>query len=537
MSESVRGVVLTGLPGSGKSAVGRCVAEVLSRPFLDLDAEIQRRTGRAPADHISHDGEQAFRDLERDAVERACAVGGAVIAAGGGATLDPLNRWAFMQHGLRVRLDVPLDVLARRLADDGVARPLLGEEVQAGLERTAQERAAVYAAADVAVEGDADPAAVADEIVTAAERFDPAATWRVLLDHAYPRHHPAGPPAGRLVIGAGLTKAAFDESVAPFADRPPVVVADSRALAALARLDAALPDERRLSLRGGESAKSFARLGELLRWLADLRVERGDPLVAVGGGTIGDLAGLAAALHRRGMPLIHVPTTWLAQADSAIGGKVAVDLPGAKNGVGTVWPGWSVISDLGLLDTLPLRHRRDGMVECLKAGLIGDPALWALVERRGTGALEGTDPAAVHAIIERAVRVKLAIVDRDPYEEGERRVLNLGHTIGHALEVESRYRLAHGAAVALGLRAVAAIGDRRGAEPGLGEQIDAVLDALGLPLRRAFDARAIEAALGSDKKRSHGRQRWILPLAVGRVQEADDVTADELVTALRAIQP
>jgi 3-dehydroquinate synthetase len=193
------------------------------------------------------------------------------------------------------------------------------------------------------------------------------------------------------------------------------------------------------------------------------------------------------------------------------------------------------VSDIALLDALPIGRRRDGLAECLKSGLIGDPALWRLVEERGRAALDGHDPAAVYALTERAARLKLDIVERDPYETGERRVLNLGHTLGHALEVESGYSLPHGEAVCLGLRAVAAIAARRGAEAGLGERIDAVLEELGFPLRRRFDAVAVERALRGDKKRERGVQRWILPLAVGRVEQVTDVSAEELRSAMEVI--
>ena len=175
------------------------------------------------------------------------------------------------------------------------------------------------------------------------------------------------------------------------------------------------------------------------------------------------------------------------------------------------------------------------MAECLKAGLIGDPQLWELVEQRGKAALHRDDPAAAYAITERAIRVKLAIVDRDPTEQGERRLLNLGHTLGHALEAESDYTLAHGAAVALGLRSVAAIADGRGADQALAQRIDAVLSDLGFDLHRSFDRSAVLAALGHDKKRAAGRQRWILPMEVGHVVEVDDVTVAELDLALSAI--
>ncbi|HUG48554.1 MAG TPA: bifunctional shikimate kinase/3-dehydroquinate synthase [Candidatus Limnocylindria bacterium] len=529
------GIVLVGLPGSGKTAVGRCLAELLGRPFIDLDEDIEQATGRTPAQHIQQDGEAAFRALERQAVARAVQVAGAVIATGGGAPLDPLNRWAIMEHGLRVRLDVPLDRLAARLATDAVTRPLLGEDALAGLSRTAEQRAPYYRAVDVAISGLGDPHDVAAAVNDARERINLADCWRTLYEAAYARHHPVGPPNGGMLMGRSLTPAAMARALRPFDGRAAAVIADRRALSALPRLDAALPAERRLTLDGGEQIKSFAVLERLLTWLSEQGVERSDPLLAVGGGTVGDVAGLAAALHQRGMPLVQLPTTWLAQADSAIGGKVAIDLPTAKNAVGAVWPACLIVSDVSLLESLPIDRRRDGLAECLKMGLIGDPALWALVEQRGPAALHGEDGAAAYAMTERAARLKLEVVARDPYESGERRVLNLGHTLGHALEIESHYALSHGEAVALGLRAVARIASARGAQAGLAERIDTVLAALGFPLRRRFDPAAVTAALRGDKKRELGTQRWILPMAVGQVEEVSDVTPVELSAAMEAI--
>jgi 3-dehydroquinate synthetase len=301
------------------------------------------------------------------------------------------------------------------------------------------------------------------------------------------------------------------------------------------RLSVRVPSARaRLEVRAGERAKRMRGLERLLEWLSSQSVERDEAVIAVGGGTIGDLAGTAAALFGRGLPLVQVPTTWLAQADSAIGGKVAVDLAAAKNAVGAFWPPIAVHSDVGTLRSLPLRSRRDGMAESVKSALIGDPALWRLIESRGRAALRG-DEAARYAIVERSARLKLGVCERDPFESGERRTLNLGHTIGHALEVESGYRLAHGAAVALGMRAVAAIASRRGADPALSHRLDSLLEGLGFRLTHAFDPSVARAALRTDKKRRAGRQRWILPMEVGRTEEVDDVTDTELRAALRTI--
>jgi 3-dehydroquinate synthetase len=213
---------------------------------------------------------------------------------------------------------------------------------------------------------------------------------------------------------------------------------------------------------------------------------------------------------------------------------VAVDLADAKNAVGAFWPPAAVISDVAALRSLPLRLRRDGMAESIKAAIIGDAALWRLLEDRGRAALRA-DEAARYAILERSARLKLGVCQRDPFETGERRTLNLGHTIGHALEIESRYRLAHGTAVALGMRAVAAIAAGRGGDPDMAPRLDALLGDLGFTLRRTFDPARVRVAMLGDKKRRAGRLRWILPMSIGLVTEVDDVTDAELGRALRAI--
>ncbi len=513
------GIVLVGMPGSGKTTVGRLVAERLGRSFVDTDELVQQRTGRTPAEFIEERGEAAFRALEQEAVTEACAVDGAVIASGGGAVLDPLNRWAFMKHGFRVRLDAPVDVLAARLWATPMSRPLLGDRLNEGLARTAAERESLYRAVDVTVSSYAALGDVVKEV--GAGRT--TSGWRPLFEQ------------GQLFIGSGIEAKWLGALIETSIGGRPATLADARALDTNPSLVDALPTDRLCSMQGGEDAKSMSRLEKILEWLTSVGAERSDPLVVAGGGTVGDVGGLAAALHHRGMPLVHVPTTWLAQADSSIGGKVAIDLPGAKNAVGAFWPPALIATDVDLLRTLPIDRRRDGLAECLKAGLIDDPQLWELVEQRGKAALHRDDPAAAYAITERAIRVKLAIVDRDPTEQGERRLLNLGHTLGHALEAESDYTLAHGAAVALGLRSVAAIADGRGADQALAERIDAVLSDLGFDLHRSFDRRAVLAALGHDKKRAAGRQRWILPMDVGHVVEVDDVTDAELDLALSAI--
>ncbi len=520
MSDGVgAGVVLVGMPASGKSTVGSVLAQRLGVPHLDTDVLAAQRIGMAVPEYIERHGEAAYRIEESEVVRDACAAPGAVISTGGGAVLDPYNRWELWHHGTVAWLDPDPRVLLERLNADGIPRPTLQPYGPERLAAVLAERAPAYRAADVRTDSTQPPDAVADEVIAAMG----APAGRRLLDAEVARRHPMGPPMARIVMGVDL-----DESPGG------VAVVDRRLLDVAPDLVRRIRARAHLPLRGGERTKRLGSLERVLEWLAAHHVERSTSLVAVGGGTIGDLAGTAAALFARGIPLVQVPTTWLAQADSAIGGKVAVDLGSAKNAVGAFWPPVAVIADVAVLRSLPLAQRRDGMAESIKSAMIGDPVLWELIERRGSGALR-TDEPARYAIVERSARLKIGVCDRDPFETGERRTLNLGHTIGHAVEIESGYGLSHGAAVALGLRAVTAIAAGRGADPELSERLDSLLDALGFSLRRSFDPGIVRSAMLGDKKRHAGRQRWILPMEIGRVIEADDVTDAEVEAALSAI--
>ncbi len=515
------GIVLVGMPASGKSSAGRIIAERLGRPFVDTDVIVADRLGMPVPEYIERRGEDAFRAEEARAVAEACSVDGAVVSAGGGAVIDPLNRWALWHHGTVAWLDAQPELLVSRLRADAVARPTFQPYDSRRLAAVLAERAPAYRAADARVDASGTPAAVADAVIPhLASRRN-----RRLFDAEVPRHHPMGAATTHVVMGVRLASEPAARGVA---------VVDRRVLHLAPELMATISVRACLPLAGGEGTKRMRSLERILEWLAERHVERDTPLLAVGGGTIGDLAGTAAALFARGLPLVHVPTTWLAQADSAIGGKVAVDLRGAKNAAGSFWPPVTVLSDVAALRTLPLRLRRDGMAESVKAALIGDPALWRLLEERGRASLR-TDEAARYAILERSARLKLGVCERDPFEAGERRTLNLGHTIGHALEIESGYRLRHGAAVALGMRAVAAIAARRGGDPELAPRLDDLFSRLGFTLTRAFDTRQVREAMLGDKKRRDGGQRWILPMAIGEVTEVDDVTDVELTHALGVI--
>jgi len=304
---------------------------------------------------------------------------------------------------------------------------------------------------------------------------------------------------------------------------------------------------RTLMLPGGEATKSLVRLEEIYAWLADGNVTRDGTIVAVGGGTILDLAGLAAATWKRGVNFVALPTTLLAMVDAAIGGKTAINTAGIKNPVGAFHPASGILADCGFLSTLSLHDWRDGLAELIKTALIGDPRLFAHLHHsrsRLQHLLTGRDPSrAVPGIlgalpwatwIHQAASVKADVVNRDFRERGPRRALNLGHTLGHVLEAwshDTATPLSHGEAVAIGMAVVFRIAAERGScSLPLAVQVVELLEACGLPVTYTCPPHDVLARLlGEDKKASvHRGVRWVLPRKLGLMDLAGQVTTDEL---------
>jgi len=277
---------------------------------------------------------------------------------------------------------------------------------------------------------------------------------------------------------------------------------------------------RSVCIAESESSKSLVVAERLITRLSRESATRLPLLIAFGGGVVGDVTGFVAAVLRRGVPYVQVPTTLLAQVDSAIGGKVGVDLPHAKNLVGAFYQPRLVCNNVAVLRSLPMRQRRSGLAEVIKYGMIADPALFRFLEEHVEPclALEGR---AVRVMVERACRIKAGIVGRDERETGGlRATLNFGHTLGHALEAASGYRRwTHGEAIAIGMHAAARIGLTTGRCPGRhAERLVALLAAVGLPVVACgVPLGRIRRALRYDKKFVRGRPRWVVPVRIGRV--------------------
>ncbi len=309
------------------------------------------------------------------------------------------------------------------------------------------------------------------------------------------------------------------------------VVADARVLE-LHGAALRLPVESGvLALEGGESAKELPVLGRVLEFCASQGLARSSALLAFGGGTIGDLAGLGASLFKRGIAVVQAPTTLLAQVDASVGGKTAINLAAGKNLAGTFHHPSAVLCDTGLLATLDDDEFASGLGEVIKTAIIGGEPALASLEQRVLGLLE-REPVALQSVIAECVRTKAAVVADDPTERGRRKVLNLGHTFAHAIEHAAGYgRIPHGVAVGTGLALALEASERHfGVDPGFGDRVRSLLEQVGIPatldaLRASFEASprgrvsltrgALEAGLAHDKKSEVGRPRFVLARAPG----------------------
>ncbi len=351
------------------------------------------------------------------------------------------------------------------------------------------------------------------------------------------------------MLGEGVAAGAVDGTLRRLGARRAVLVSEPGAWAAAGAaladgLGAAGWPVETVMLPAGEDAKRLGVIEDAARQLARLRLERREPLVAVGGGALGDPAGFLAATYNRGVPWIQVPTTLVAQVDSSIGGKTGVDLPEGKNLLGAFHQPTAIVLDVALLRSLPERQLRAAMGEIVKMAALGDESLFAALEADGAAIARGEAAAfergALAEVVERAAWAKVEVVLADEREQGAaggRITLNLGHTVAHALEAVDGYAtLLHGEAVAYGLRAAARVGVAVGVTPAArAARIERLLDGLDLgraPLPCPPDA--VVEATGTDKKHAGGRLRWVLPTADGVVVR-DDVSADAVAAVVAGV--
>ncbi len=537
-----RCIVLVGIMGCGKTSAGRRLAERLGLTFVDADAEIEAAHKLTISEIFATYGEPYFRDGERRVMARLMAEGPRVIATGGGAFMNGQTRARIKERAVSVWLEADLDLVMRRVRKRPT-RPLLqNPDPEGTMKRLMEERYPVYALADLNVRArDAHFDMVVDDLVDALHTHlirpsgaAPAQTSRRV-------HVALGDRAYDIVIGKGeLTKAG--ERIAELAPQAAcaIVCDENVAQAHLPTLEASLSAaglrHTRIVVPPGESTKCYAQFERVCEAVIAARIERGDFVVALGGGVVGDLAGYVAASVRRGVRFIQAPTTLLSQVDSSVGGKTGINSTHGKNLVGAFYQPALVIADTDALSTLPPREFRAGYAEVAKYGLIDDPEFFTWLETRWRDVFAG-GPELEEAIA-RSCASKAAVVARDETEQGDRALLNLGHTFGHALERLVGYdgaRLVHGEGVAIGMACAFRFSNQLGLCSGQdAERAAAHLRSVGLPTRirsiPGWDAGpdAIVEAMYQDKKVQQGALTFILARGIGQSFVARGVSATDV---------
>ncbi len=529
-----RALVLIGFMGAGKSTVARELADALGVPAVDSDALLQERLGHSPAREFELRGEASFRAAEEQLVCELLdtARPGSVIALGGGSILSERVRVALEPHVV-VLLDVDAERAWERVGTPPEATPgelgrPLARDREAFLALHAERRGLYEAHADAIVPsprlGEAARVLGALRALAAA----PAGArllWAQSASGEYP-----------VLVARGLLRALAAGSAAEAgpgeaAELWPIDRSRSRAFCVTDEVVAGLYGGEldwlagTIAIATGERHKTLASAERVWGELAEAGVDRGDHLVALGGGVVGDLAGFCAATYQRGIPIVQIPTTLVAQVDSAYGGKTGVDLPQAKNYVGVYHQPAGVLVDPAMLESLPDAELASGWVEVLKTALIAGGELW---ERVSSGA--ELDDWTILA----CARTKLDVVAADERDGGRRQVLNLGHTVGHAIETATGYaRYRHGEAVGLGLLAALRLS---GAEE-LRARVGALLAERGLPT--VLDGAGVEQVLEAtarDKKRVGGKLPFVLLERPGEPLTGREVAPADLRAAVAELE-
>jgi shikimate kinase / 3-dehydroquinate synthase len=503
-----RALVFVGFMGAGKTSAARAAAAALGGRATDSDDAVEKRVGSSVEDYFASHGEGAFREVEEEVVcELLTAPPARVLSLGGGAVTSERVRSLLAAHTV-VLLDVDADTAWQRA---GGRRPLARDRVR--FDALLDERRPVYEGLADAVLTDSSRHVVRHAVPAIdALRDAPAGTrmvWARAASGDYPVYVGDGVLGARLPAAPGRPFVVTDENVGPLYEGR---IGDAAAV---------------LRIPAGEAAKTWEQAGRVLRGLAGAGADHDSHVVALGGGVVGDLAGFCAASYQRGIPVVQVPTTLVAQVDSAYGGKTGVDLPEGKNYAGAYHQPAAVLADPATLATLPAPELAAGWAEVIKTALIAGGPLWQRV-RRG-------DVRPDRDLVLACARTKLRVVEQDERDGGRRQALNLGHTLGHAIETATAYaRFRHGEAVALGLLAALSLSG----QGELRDEVASLLGLAGLPTRLDgdVDRDAVLAAVQRDKKRRGGRVGFVLLEAPGDVRTGQAVADDAIAAALEELR-
>jgi shikimate kinase/3-dehydroquinate synthase len=519
-------IVLVGFMGAGKTTVGHILAERLGTPFVDSDVYIERQLGRTIVDVFAVEGEQHFREIEHRAINELVRGSDAVLALGGGAVEDSRTR-AILRNTTVVYLQVGYDEALSRVRQDRF-RPMLQ---RADLDQVYARRQGAYAEV-AAVRVDTDgrrPDAVVMDVLRELTRLPstPAGTSNILVT----------PVGGTYYVHVGRGLLDLTGTLLPTsADIEQAVVVESeRDTATADRVTASIAERgisvTRVPIPDTEAAKTFDTAQDVAGHLADVALHSNDLVVAVGGEPVCDIAGFVAATFNRGTRLALVPTTLAAQADSAVGGKNAINMPQGRNLVGSIHQPTVVVADVTTACENVEHGFRAGLAEIAKHALISRSDLLDVLEELSDDA-RAADVNAVQQLVTRSVEVKADIVSRDERATGERIVLNYGHTFGHAMDLVAGQVEDQGESVALGMMAAAHLARRQGrVDDDVVDRHRRLLSSLGLPTTGRFDVELMHRAWLRDKKYRHG-VRFVVLNGLGQAEAGVTASADVLADVL-----
>ena len=511
-------IILTGFMGTGKTTAGKALAARLDRGFQDMDDLIEEGAGLTVPEIFTIHGEARFRDIESQVCRDVAARSDLIVATGGGALVNPENHRVLAETGTVICLSATPEQILERIRNE-THRPLLDLAPDNRLERIRAllaEREERYSSIPLQIDTtDLTVDQIVDRILTLVSGGTdlPGANGSLqsLTVRSPDGSYPIWTGSGALAAtGTLLRERGFEGGKVAILSNPDVEALHAAGLVEALRADGF--DPQVITMPEGEQHKTLETVRALYSDLLAAGMDRGSPVLALGGGVVTDTAGFVAATYLRGVPYVVAPTTLLAMVDSSVGAKCGVDLPEGKNLIGAFKQPVGVLLDPDLLDTLPPAELRAGMAEVAKHAILGNENLFEILMR--TPASPAADWLAA------AVQVKIDVVEEDPLEQGRRAILNFGHTFAHALEQVSQYMIRHGEAVAVGMMAATHLSVQAGlCSPSTAMRVRSLLTGLGLPVRvRDIDSapdlsgRAGEllAAMGTDKKRRGAVLRFVV---------------------------
>lgn len=540
-------LILVGMSGSGKSTVGEIVARRLGWKFVDMDDLIEAEQGRTIPDIFAQEGEAYFREQEAIFLDKSLRDTNLVLSTGGGATCNEQAQERIRESSgtLSVWLHADADELWQRVhghEDESrtTARPMLdGDDPLAKMKSLISEREKYYSAADVTV-----PVGNRSADLVAANLHE-----LVELANGVPStvHLDTGKAQSNISVGVGV------------ADTLPTVVAeqwpgaqavwlgvDTNVAAHhanwLKQLEAKLAIPLYIyEIASGESSKALATYSKLLDWMLEGGAQRGDVAIALGGGVVGDLMGFAAATVLRGIGLVQIPTTLLSMVDSSVGGKTGINHTAGKNLIGAFYQPPVVLVDPRFLQTVPERELRSGFAEVIKHGVIQasvpneEPGFLTEVLRKNTDGLLSLQQPLTSWVLRQNIQLKAHVVAEDEFEGHLRKILNFGHTIGHGIEAAG-YQLLHGEAVAVGIVAASEIAVQRGdVTREWVDDLRQLIQSYGLPVTARASHDEVLDKMRADKKKSAGKQNWVLPTDNNGVKITDNIGEKMINIALESV--